>query len=138
MSGVFPPLSSSPELFISAESLNTTTSAANSSDSLKKIPLKNLPTSVPQVVTTTNTLRRCCGFSLALAGFLFYCARILFNVIWIVCMKLKFKDTSASSTVLILEMVACVIGIGQFLRIMRKPKLTLKESNFKVSEILKY
>ncbi len=107
-----------------------------SPDTFKTILIKNLPKSASQVVTTTNTLRRCWGFALALIGFLFYCARIAFNLILILYLKLTSDKASSvlslDLNVFLLEFVACVLGIGMFLRIMRNPMLTLMESNLKV------
>jgi hypothetical protein len=123
------------ELFISSNDLSNASSSP-SATTPKMIPLKILPTSVPQVVTTTKTLRRCCGFSLAIVGFLFYCLRAMV-ALWLIVLYLFFtgrskEDSSWSSMALLLEAAACSIGIAKFLSIMRNPKLTLRYSNAKV------
>lgn len=124
--------SSSSELFISSHEL----SSANIPDAPdtpppKIIPLNILPTTVPQVITTSKTLRRCCGFFLAMFGFIFYCLRAVLTLWWIAKYLLSEKN-SQYSIALLLEAAACSTGITKFLRIMKNPKLTLKESNFKV------
>jgi len=43
-----------------------------------------------------------------------------------------------SSIALLLEASACSVGITKFLRIMRNPKITLKESNLKVNQSINF
>lgn len=96
----------------------------------KTIPVKIKPTSVPQIVTTTKTLRRFCGFSVAAACGLFYCLRIIFAFIWLGCNN--FKANEEDSKLLAIEFLAGLIGIILFFRLMKYPQITLKESNFEV------
>lgn len=135
---------STSELYISTESLSS--NPPDTTAVLQTIAIKNLPAIAPKVVTKTNTLRRCCGFTLALIGFLFYCARITSNFILIAYLKLLSENKGYTDSVsvpaqtnfdlklFILEFVACNLGIGMFFRILRNPKLTLEESNFKVKQ----
>ena len=134
--------SATSELFIPSHELKITTNTPDFTNNfasiapnsqLKTIPLKVLPTAVPQVITTTKTLRRCCGFSLALIGLIFYCLRALLALWWIACFFCF--GTSMDSVEIVLEAMACSIGITKFLTVMKYPKLTLKESNFKVKNI---
>lgn len=135
---------SSSELFIPSHELANASASPVSSPPTppqKMIPLKILPRSVPQVITTTKTLRRCCGFSLAICGFIFYCLRALLALWWI-GLYLFFREAGSSgkysAMTLLLEAAACSVGITKFLRIMSNPKLTLKESNLKVKTDKKY
>lgn len=132
------------ELFTASHSLASQAAAAAKSTTTIQptnptIPIKILSTAVPQVITTTKTLRRCCGFSLALIGFVFYCLRA-FVLLWWMLYRLFGSATESKTqdnTIFVfLESFACSVGIFQFLSIMKTPKLTLKDTNFKVKMII--
>lgn len=103
------------------------------------IPIKILSTAVPQVITTTKTLRRCCGFALALIGSVFYCLRAVV-VLWRIILRLFASGNRQYSPedykFLLLESLACSAGIFMFVRIMKTPKLTLKDNNFRVKRFM--
>lgn len=95
------------------------------------IPAKrNMSTAIPQVITTTKTLRRFCGFVLSLCGLLFYCFRVIGLVAWLGYNY--YRGNECDWLVSGLESVADGLGIGLFFRIMKYPHLTLESHNFKV------
>lgn len=101
------------------------------------IPAKmvTMSTAMAQVITTTKTLRRFCGFVLALSGFLFYCFRAIGLIAWLGIKHYRADGSDSGSDLLVggLEFVACGLGIGLFIRIMKYPRLTLEShNNFKV------
>ena len=130
-----------PELYISSNSLRPgyqykPEESNLNTNSGRMIPLRILPSTAPQVITTTKTLRRFCGFVLALLGFIFYCLRVIVLIAWL---GINYYYDTINDDWLIagLEAIACVLGIGMFFRIIKYPYLTLESHNFKVRYHLK-
>ena len=93
--------------------------------------------SAAKVMTTTKTLRRVCGFALALVGFVFFCLRSLVASWFLVSFFLLTDQSRSSSNIsyisaLALETVTCTVGFLQFWWIVSEPTFTLKDSNFRV------
>lgn len=95
------------------------------------VPSRNRSIAMPQIITTTKTLRRFCGFILALCGFLFYCLRVIGLFAWLGINY--YRDYRSDWVVGGLEGVAGGLGIGLFFRVMKYPHLTLESHNFKVN-----
>lgn len=88
---------------------------------------------VPQVISTTKTLRRCCGFILALLGFSFYSLRGLYLIVsFIKTMRSNNYDGANYPLIFGFGAAECAVAIFQFWIIIRYPRLTLKELNIKV------
>lgn len=120
------------ELFVSTNSLKPGVNPPDDPSNNPVIPLKVLPLTVPQVITTTKTLRRFCGFALALCGFIFYCIRATGLIVWLGVKYYKGRGDGSLAAVGGLEALACGLGIGMFFRIMKYPHLTLESKNIKV------
>ena len=127
--------SSSPEMFSLPNSSNYGTPLTGRTAPVM-IPLKVLPKAAPKMITKTKTLRRCCGFALALSGCLFYFIRlILVTVLFGWRILLDSNEQLVFYKSFALEAFTYTIGIVLFLLVMIKPRLTLESpNNFKVIE----
>jgi hypothetical protein len=105
--------------------------------SSSSVAFRTLPISVPKVMTTVKTLRRVCGFVLALVGFIFYCLRSCVAFWSLVSFFLMAQSLMSGPefAFLAVETGICCVGLCQFWWIVSKPTFTLKDSNFRVSSL---